>query len=75
MDIHERNGRIAPTKDRPTMLLRSKQGVLLLFERIDDLVPLCRNCHVLFGYRETSLEVKKRLASWQRPKRYMLVDA
>lgn len=71
IDLHERNGRVGRTRNggivTPAALNGVQYGRKQLLEHIDEIIPLCRNCHVRLTCFKCREEVKAKLENWRRP--------
>lgn len=73
IDFHERNGRIArsigknDTWTNPAKLRGLAYGRQLILKHIDEIVPLCRNCHVKLTCLDCKQDMTERIANWRKP--------
>ena len=62
-----RNGEARPHNHRtPSAILSRKNGLTQLQERIDRLVPLCKNCHILVHTKECQADAEARIKENRR---------
>lgn len=70
MSIHEVGGRVDAAGEVPSNLLKSKSGFLVLLSNIENLVPLCLNCHALAHQYPFHKQVAEAIERWRaKPRR------
>ena len=72
IDLHERNGRIATkvgksTIYNPSKLIATLWGKQLIWKNLDELIPLCRNCHILLTCKVCKAKTQTSIENWRRP--------